>query len=148
MEQSKTLSLKRKNSPEAEAPKSIQAKTPQEAPQEAKEKGKANRHTRKKQHRIDRIAEHWPLFSEPEAKPLMIGIDDAMKADAIARGLDIPEGQIKQGLHSYVNRKAYLRAIISGGQRFNMNGHHEGEVTPEQQAAAEKKLNDWQAGKS
>lgn len=148
MEKRKTLTLKSKNASEAEAPKSTQAKTPQEAPQEAKVKSHAHVNAKKKQHRIDRIAKYWPLFGEPEAKPLMIGIADVMKADAVARGLDIPEGQIKQGLHSYVNRKTYLRAIISGGQRFNMNGHHEGEVTPEQQVVAERKLNDWQAAKS
>lgn len=44
------------------------AKTPQEAPQQPKKKNKADIHAKKKQHRIDRIAKHWTLFSEPEAR--------------------------------------------------------------------------------
>lgn len=55
MDQRTTLTLKRK--------------APQEAPQQPKKKNKADVHAKKKQHRIDRIAKHWTLFSEPEAKP-------------------------------------------------------------------------------
>ncbi|WP_336313788.1 ProQ/FINO family protein [Providencia huaxiensis] len=100
-------------------------------------------HAKKKQHRIDRIAKHWTLFSEPEAKPLMIGIKEAMIAEAKDRGLDIPEGQIKQGLHAYINRKVYLKALILGGNRFDMHGQPNGEITPEQQAIAEQTLVEW-----
>ncbi|MCL0006320.1 hypothetical protein MKT60_005530 [Providencia rettgeri] len=73
-----TLALKRNNPPATNTPKSIQAKTPQEAPQQPKKKNKADVHAKKKQHRIDRIAKYWTLFSEPEAKPLMIGIKEAL----------------------------------------------------------------------
>ncbi|HGN2088788.1 TPA: ProQ/FINO family protein [Proteus mirabilis] len=145
---SSTLSLKKtkvtdKNPPVTNTPKSIQAKTPQEAPQQPKKKNKADVHAKKKQHRIDRIAQHWTLFSEPEAKPLMIGIKEAMIAEVKDKGLDIPESHIKQGLHSYISRKAYLKALTLGGNRFDMHGQPNGEVTPEQQAIAEKKLAEW-----
>ncbi|HEM7134769.1 TPA: osmoprotectant transporter ProQ [Providencia rettgeri] len=138
-----TLILKRKNPPATNTPKSIQAKTPQEAPQQPKKKNKADVHAKKKQHRIDRIAQHWALFSEPEAKPLMIGIKEAMIAEVKEKGLDIPEGQIKQGLHAYINRKVYLKALILGGNRFDMYGQPNGEITPEQQAIAEQTLVEW-----
>lgn len=131
------------NQPATNTPKSIQAKTPQEDPQQPKKKNKADIHAKKKQRRIDRIAKHWTLFSEPEAKPLMIGIKEAMIAEVADKGLDIPESHIKQGLHSYINRKAYLKALILGGNRFDMHGQPNGEVTPEQQATAAQKLKQW-----
>lgn len=138
-----TLTLKRKNSPATKTPKNIQAKTPQEAPQQPKKKNKADVHAKKKQHRIDRIAQHWTLFIEPEVKPLMIGIKEAMIAEVKDKGLDIPESHIKQGLRSYISRKAYLKALTLGGNRFDMYGLPSGEITPEQQAIAEKKLVEW-----
>lgn len=143
-----TLTLRKGNNgvtnpPATNTPKSIQAKTPQEAPQQPKKKNKADVHAKKKQHRIDRIAKHWTLFSEPEAKPLMIGIKEAMIAEVKDKGLDIPESHIKQGLRSYISRKAYLKALTLGGNRFDMHWETNGEVTQEQQAIAEKKLADW-----
>ena len=133
MDQRATLTLKRK--------------TPQEASRQPKNKNKADVHAKKKQHRIDRIAKHWTLFSEPEAKPLMIGIKEAMIEDVKARGLDRPESHIKQGLRSYIIRKAYLKALTLGGHRFDMNGQPNGEVTPAQQALAKRTLDEWQQGK-
>lgn len=143
-----TLSLKKtkvmdKNPSATNTPKSIQAKTPQEAPQQPKKKNKADVHAKKKQHRIDRIAKHWTLFNESEAKPLMIGIKEAMIAEVKDKGLDIPESHIKQGLRSYISRKAYLKALTLGGNRLDMHGQPNGEVTPEQQSIAEKKLEEW-----
>ena len=143
-----TLSLRKDNNnitntPATKTSKSIQDKTPQEAPQRPKKKNKTDIHAKKKQHRIDRIAKHWPLFSEPEAKPLMIGIKEAMIAEVKDKGLDIPESHIKQGLRSYISRKAYLKALTLGGNRFDMHGQPNGEITPEQQSIAEKKLEEW-----
>ena len=143
-----TLTLRKDNNdvtnpPAANTQKSIQAKTPQEAPRQPKKKNKADVHAKKKQHRIDRIAKHWTLFSEPEAKPLMIGIKEAMIAEVKDKGLDIPESHIKQGLRSYISRKAYLKTLTLGGNRFDMYGQPNGEITPEQQAIAEQKLAEW-----
>lgn len=130
MDQRTTLTLKRK--------------TLQEAPQQPKKKNKADVHAKKKQHRIDRIAQHWTLFSEPEAKPLMIGIKEAMIAEVKDKELDIPESHIKQGLRSYISRKAYLKALTLGGNRFDMFGQPNGEVTHEQQDLAKRTLENWQ----
>ncbi|HHR5899977.1 TPA: ProQ/FINO family protein [Providencia alcalifaciens] len=143
-----TLSLRKDNNKVTNPPttntlKSIQAKTPQEASQQPKKKNKADVHAKKKQHRIDRIAQHWTLFSEPEAKPLMIGIKEAMIAEVKDKGRDIPESHIKQGLRSYISRKVYLKTITLGGNRFDMYGQPSGEITPEQQAIAEKMLAEW-----
>ncbi|HEJ9662859.1 TPA: ProQ/FinO family protein [Proteus mirabilis] len=137
------LTLKRKNPPATNTPKSLQTKTPQEASQQPKKKNKADVHAKKKQHRIDRIAKHWMIFNEPEAKPLMIGIKEVMIAEVKDKGLDIPESHIKQGLRSYISRKTYLKALTLGGNRFDMNGQPKGEVTPQQQALAKQMLVEW-----
>ncbi|EQB8802908.1 TPA: osmoprotectant transporter ProQ [Proteus mirabilis] len=137
------LTLKRKNPPATNTPKSLQTKTPQEASQQPKKKNKADVHAKKKQHRIDRIAKHWTIFNEPEAKPLMIGIKETMIAEVKDKGLDIPESHIKQGLRSYISRKTYLKALTLGGNRFDMNGQPKGEVTPQQQALAKQMLVEW-----
>ncbi|MCG3462530.1 ProQ/FINO family protein [Xenorhabdus bovienii] len=63
-----------------------------------------------------------------------------MMTDVMARGLGVTEPHIKQGIHSY----EYLKALIMGGVRADMNGQSNGEMTTEQQAAAEHKLNEWQ----
>lgn len=134
------LTLKRKNPPATNTPKSLQTKTPQEASQQPKKKNKADVHAKKKQHRI---AKHWTIFNEPEAKPLMIGIKEAMIAEVKDKRLDIPESHIKQGLRSYISRKTYLKALTLGGNRFDMNGQPKGEITPQQQALAKQMLVEW-----
>ncbi|MCG9942652.1 ProQ/FinO family protein [Providencia rettgeri] len=73
----------------------------------------------------------------------MIGIKEAMIAEVNNKGLDIPESHIKQGLRSYISRKAYLKALTLGGNRFDMNGQPNGEITPEQQAIAGQTLVEW-----
>lgn len=138
------LTLKRKNPPATNTPKSLQTKTPQEASQQPKKKNKADVHAKKKQHRIDRIAKRWTIFNEPEAKPLMIGIKEVMIAEVKDKRLDIPESHIKQGLRSYISRKTYLKALTLGGNRFDMNGQPKGEVTPQQQALAKQMLVEWE----
>ncbi|MEQ1968475.1 ProQ/FINO family protein [Xenorhabdus nematophila] len=138
------LTLKRKVTPPVtEAAESAVSKESLITPEQPKKESQAVTHAKRKQRRIERIAQHWAIFREPEAKPLMINIDKQMMTDVMARGLDVTESHIKQGIHSYVNRKAYLKALILGGNRFDMNGQPNGEVTPEQQAAAERKLNEW-----
>ncbi|HBC5016404.1 ProQ/FINO family protein [Proteus mirabilis] len=137
------LTLKRKNPSATNTPKSLQTKTPQEASQQPKKKNKADAHAKKKQHRIDRIAKHWTIFNEPEAKPLMIGIKEVMIAEVKDKGLDISESHIKQGLRSYISRKTYLKALTLGGNRFDMNGQPKGEITPQQQALAKQMLVEW-----
>lgn len=73
---------------------------------------------------------------------------EQMIADAEARGLDITVSHIKQGLYDYINRRVYLKALTLGGSRFDMTGQPNGEVTPEQQQDAQRKLGKWDSGKN
>ncbi|OBU10768.1 ProQ/FINO family protein [Morganella psychrotolerans] len=143
------LSLKKSkrivtNPPATEAPKSAPDKTQQEAPQQPQKKNKADAHAKKRKRRTDRIAQHWTIFTEQGARPLAIGIREQMIADAEARELDITVSHIKQGLYDYINRKVYLKALTLGGSRFDMTGQPNGEVTPEQQQDAQRKLEKWE----
>lgn len=130
------------------APKSAPDKTQQEAPQQPQKKNKAEVHAKKRKRRTDRIAEHWAIFTEQGARPLAIGIREQMIADAEARGLDITVSHIKQGLYDYINRVVYLKALTLGGSRFDMTGQPNGEVTPEQQQDAQRKLDKWDSAKT
>lgn len=126
------------------APKSALDKTQQEVTQQPQKKNKAVAHAKKRKRRTDRIAQHWPVFTLQGARPLTIGIREQMIADAEARGLDITVSHIKQGLYDYINRVVYLKALTLGGSRFDMTGQPNGEVTPEQQQDAQRKLDKWQ----
>lgn len=136
----KAITIKADNS----TPKSAPAETQQEATQQPQKKNKAEAHAKKRKRRTDRIAQHWPVFTLQGARPLAIGIREQMIADAEARGLDITVSHIKQGLYDYINRRVYLKALIPGGSRFDMTGQPNGEVTPEQQQDAQRKLDKWQ----
>ncbi|HGY2267270.1 TPA: ProQ/FINO family protein [Morganella morganii] len=146
------LSLKKKPAavmpPATEAPKRAPYKTQQEAPQQPQKKNKAQVHAKKRKRRTDRIAQHWPVFTLQVARPLAIGIREQMIADAEARGLDITVSHIKQGLYDYINRVVYLKALTLGGSRFDMTGQPKGEVTPEQQQDAQRKLDKWDGTQS
>ncbi|WP_341263488.1 ProQ/FINO family protein [Morganella morganii] len=146
------LTLKKKPAaampPATEVPKSAPAETSQEAPQQPQKKNKAEAHAKKRKRRTDRIAKHWPVFTLLGARPLTIGIREQMIADAEARGLDITVSHIKQGLYDYINRVVYLKALTLGGSRFDMTGQPNGEVTPEQQQDAQRKLDKWDSAKT
>ncbi|MDV5225247.1 ProQ/FINO family protein [Providencia manganoxydans] len=53
-----------------------------------------------------------------------------MIAEVKEKGLDIRESHIKQGLRSYISRKAYLKVLTLVSNRFDMNEQSNGEVTP------------------
>lgn len=146
------LTLKKKSTaavpPATAAPKSVPGKTQQEASQQPQKKNRAAAHAKKRKRRTDRIAQHWPVFTRQGARPLAIGIREQMIADAEARGLDITVSHIKQGLYDYINRVVYLKALTLGGSRFDMTGQPNGEVTPEQQQDAQRKLDKWDSAKT
>ncbi|WP_409265046.1 ProQ/FINO family protein [Morganella morganii] len=138
------LTLKKSNKAitiqgDTSAPKSAPDKT-----QQPQKKNRAEAHAKKRKRRTDRIAQHWPAFTQQGARPLAIGIREQMIADSETRGLDITVSHIKQGLYDYINRVVYLKALTLGGSRFDMTGQPNGEVTPEQQQDAQRKLDKWQ----
>lgn len=135
-------------SPWRVSPKHLEsAQRPVEAAEPARQEEPAKNGTGKRsmssgnRKKILKLVAHWPaLFSLDECKPVKVGVADDLLADARARGLDTTEGQIRFGLCSHTHRVLYLKALVAGGHRFDMNGQPCGEVTSEQQQNAADKL--------
>ncbi|AOR63846.1 hypothetical protein A7983_11355 [Pectobacterium wasabiae CFBP 3304] len=82
----------------------------------------------------------WPdAFNLENPRPLAIGIDKALAADIERRQLS-GAGSLRFSLGLYVHRSAYVKALAAGGQRYGLNGKHQGEVTAEQQERAKQTL--------
>ncbi|POE18032.1 hypothetical protein BV918_00685 [Pectobacterium odoriferum] len=78
----------------------------------------------------------WPdAFNLENPRPLAIGIDKALAADIERRQLS-GAGSLRFSLGLYVHRSAYVKALAAGGQRYDLNGKPQGEVTAEQQERA------------
>jgi len=126
----------------------VKPKHRQSAPQPAAVQNgndKAKRISVNNRKKIKKLVAHWPaLFSLDVARPLSVGIQAALIADAKARGLPITESQITYCLSTYAKRPAYLKALAAGGPRYDLNGQPCGEVLPEHQQEAERRLSAMQ----
>ncbi|EMQ9344612.1 ProQ/FinO family protein [Escherichia coli] len=96
---------------------------------------------RKNHRRINRIAEYWPeLFGAENIKPLKAGIIRDVLEDAKSRELPLATGVLRGALTSHLHTTRYLKAIIAGGPRYDLNGQPCGEVTEKEKAAASEQL--------
>ncbi|ELW6127395.1 ProQ/FinO family protein [Escherichia coli] len=92
---------------------------------------------RKNHRRINRLAEYWPeLFGAENIKPLKAGIIRDVLEDAKSRELPVATGVLRGALISYTHSTRYLKAIVAGGERYDLKGQPCGEVTPDEKAAA------------
>ncbi len=99
------------------------------------------RHKAGNRKKIRKLVDHWPNgFSLDSVRPLSIGIQDALIADAEARALPITLSQIRYCLSAYTKRPAYLKALAAGGTRYDQNGQPCGEVSAEHQREAADRL--------
>lgn len=98
---------------------------------------KSRRHNRKK---LELLITNWPAaFNLDAPRPLAIGTAELIAADIRARGIT-GAGKIRAAVAMYTRRAIYLKALISGGARYNLAGEPVGEVTPEQQQIARENL--------
>ncbi|HFS4522449.1 TPA: ProQ/FINO family protein [Escherichia coli] len=96
---------------------------------------------RKNRRRINRLAEYWPeLFGAENIKPLKAGVIHDMLQDAKARELAIGHGVLRGALTSYIHTTRYLKAIVAGGARYDLNGQPCSEVTEEDKSVASELL--------
>lgn len=106
-----------------------------ELPAQATEKA-GNKQHRKNRKKLDRLVLLWPdAFNLENPRPLAIGIDKALAADIECRQLS-GAGSLRFSLGLYVHRSAYIKALAAGGQRYDLNGKPQGDVTAEQQDRA------------
>lgn len=93
---------------------------------------------------LDELTEKYPAVfpRDPKAvKPLKIGIHQ----DLLAALPEVSQGALRKALAHHTRRLAYLRALIRGGDRVDLQGQPVEPVTPEQQAVAAEKLKEAQA---
>jgi hypothetical protein len=83
-------------------------------------------------------------FGEPP-RPLAIGID---KQIAELVGDQFARPVIVSVLRWWTGRPDYLRAVIDGTTRFNLDGSPAGEISPTHHAVAEQRLAEWQRRKA
>lgn len=118
-------------------PKHLKSASQPAAAQNGNTSDKAKRINTGNRKKIQKLVAHWPaLFSLENVRPLSVGIQAALVADAKTRGLPITVGQIAYCLSAYAKRPAYLKALAAGCPRYDLHGQPCGEVTAEQQQAA------------
>ncbi|MBN7767344.1 ProQ/FINO family protein [Pectobacterium brasiliense] len=95
-----------------------------------------NKQNRKNRKKLERLVSLWPnAFNLENPRPRAIGIDKALAADIERRQLS-GAGSLRFSLGLYIHRSAYIKALAAGGQRYDLNGKPQGEVSAEQQERA------------
>lgn len=137
-----TLSLKRKP-----APKPAEKEKAPEKPAQADKKSKRARKNARHQHNLMiRLISIFPnLLSEEDPKPFKIGILEDMAKYIADNEQTFGIGQVKSALSRYTTNYRYQKALAAGGNRYDLDGNPCGEVTPEQQAAAQEKVKEIKA---
>ena len=90
---------------------------------------------------LDRLCAAFPAcFSRTAPKPLKIGLgEEVMALAGVHPALaDLSRTQIRRALKVYTGAPAYRKALVNGGPRYDLDGQPVGEVTPDQQADAQK----------
>jgi RNA chaperone ProQ/FINO-like protein len=92
------------------------------------------------------IMEQWPVAfpARPdEVRPLAIGIHEVLEKKFPDR---TPE-QVRRAIAQwrYPRLGAYLRVIVRGGPRYDLDGNPSGEVTESEQENARQRLKEWRA---
>jgi sRNA-binding protein len=89
---------------------------------------------------LERLTETWPLaFDLKTPRPLAIGIIDAITAELSKAGAG-GYGAARYALKGYTSNIRYVRALATGGPRYNLRGEPEGIVTAEQRLRAAETL--------
>jgi len=79
---------------------------------------------------LERLYAEVPVFRDYQ--PLAIGIHKNL----MERFPDLDKGQVRTVLHFHTGTTRYLKAIVAGAPRFDLDGNPSGAVTAEQQAQA------------
>ena len=85
---------------------------------------------------LDRLYAEFLVFRDHQ--PLAIGIHKAL----MERFPDLDKGQVRTALHFHTGTTRYLKAIVEGALRIDLDGNAIGAVTAEQQTQAVKTLRD------
>ncbi|HFS4358477.1 TPA: ProQ/FINO family protein [Escherichia coli] len=96
---------------------------------------------RKNHRRVNRLCEYWPeLFNLSEVRPLKNGVISDMLQEVRTRNIPVGKGALREAVITYTHMTRYLKALIAGGPRYDLNGQPCGEVTEKEKAAASEQL--------
>lgn len=116
------------------------APAPPEKPRHGRKEKERRARARRRAMRLQRLYDHWPaLFSV--TRPLKVGIRDDLVRDAQVRQLEVSGEAIGQGLREWVRRHAYLKALIEGDGRYDMQGECVAPLSEEHRQLAREMLN-------
>ncbi len=85
---------------------------------------------------LERLQSEFAVFKD--FKPLAIGIHKQL----MERIPDLDKNKVRIAMHSHTASTRYLKALIEGAPRFDLDGQPAGEVTAEQQEVAAQTLRD------
>jgi ProP effector len=83
---------------------------------------------------LERLYKEFPVFRDH--LPLSIGIHKAFNE----RIPGLAKGQVWSAMQQHTGSTRYLKALVEGAPRYDLDGNPAGEVTAEQQAVAVKTL--------
>ena len=90
---------------------------------------------------LDQLGQAFPAgFSRTVPQPLKIGLGEELMALAGVHPAlaDLSRTQLRRALQVYTGAAAYRKALVKGGPRYDLDGQPVGEVTPDQQAFAQR----------
>ena len=85
---------------------------------------------------LERLHAEFVVFRE--FRPLAIGIHKAL----MERMPDLDKNHVRTAMHNHTATTRYLKALVEGAPRFDLDGNPAGEVTAEQQQQAVQTLRD------
>ncbi|NLO81255.1 MAG: prop expression regulator [Xanthomonadaceae bacterium] len=99
---------------------------------------------------LERLAARYPdcfTRNAEKIRPLAIGIQQKLRAELAEdpEFQDVPGWQIRQALAIYTRSLSYLKALIEGRPRVNLDGSTAGEVTAQEQAHAQARFDEINA---
>lgn len=83
---------------------------------------------------LDALAAQYAVIRDN--KPLALGIHKTIKE----RAPETNAGELRVAMRIHTSSTRYLKALLAGKERYNLDGAVEGEITDEQRAAADTAL--------
>ena len=83
---------------------------------------------------LDHLQERYPVFKD--CRPLALGIHKTIRE----REPEINAGELRLAMRLHTTSTRYLKALLAGKERFNLDGLADGEVTEEHRSTADTSL--------
>ncbi len=128
-----------------QALKPLHEKAEKEKRRQRKEQVQKEREVRKKKREGIKVTLAWlyeqfpSCFNQNELKPLKLNIDKDL-FPFLEKDQAPSKAKLRDALTFYTNNIHYLKTVINSTNRYDLEGNHVQEITPEQKAYAQEKL--------